>query len=221
MTPVAAGIDWHKRGWVAVILGRSRSPEVLVGNELTALVARAPDANAIGVDMPIGVPAVERATDAMAREYVGRRRNSVFMTPPKAALSAASYAEANAIAPAITGKKISQQAWALRHNIAVVEALAATDSRVIEVHPEVSFRKMAGEEVPYAKATWNGQNLRRRWLAEAGVVLPDHLGEGGDVPVPDVLDAAAAAWSAMRYATRVASSFPEGASRGQPEVIWY
>jgi hypothetical protein len=51
--------------------------------------------------------------------------------------------------------------------------------------------------------------------------LADHLVEGGDVPVADVLDAAAAAWSARRYARHEERALPEGAIRGQNEVIWY
>jgi predicted RNase H-like nuclease len=218
---VAAGIDWHKRGWVAVVLGRSSSPCVLVGADLRALIDRLDDAHRIGIDMPIGVPDVERAADSLARRYVGCRRNSVFMTPPRKALAASSYPEANVIAPTISGKKISQQAWALRKNIAVVEGVVAGNSRVIEVHPEVSFRAMAGEELTYSKATWNGQNLRRRLLEREGISLPDRLDEGGDVPAADVLDAAAAAWSALRCATGDAGSFPPGAAAGQREVIWY
>jgi predicted RNase H-like nuclease len=47
------------------------------------------------------------------------------------------------------------------------------------------------------------------------------LGAAGDVPVADVLDAAAAAWSARRYAAGEAGSFPPDAPRGAREVIWY
>lgn len=63
------------------------------------------------------------------------------MTPPRPVLEAPTYTAANAIAPEIIGKKISQQAGALRHTIALVETLAAEDRRVIEVHPEVSFAR--------------------------------------------------------------------------------
>ncbi len=80
---------------------------------------------------------------------------------------------------------------------------------------------MNGAEVEYSKGSWNGQVLRRNWLAAAGITLPDLLKEGGDVPAADVLDAAAAAWSSMRYARQDAGSFPEGAAPGQREVIWY
>lgn len=218
---VSLGVDWCARGWVGVVLGSPGTAVVLVDRSLEALLARVPDAACVGVDMPIGSPAVERRADAMARAYVGRRRSSVFMTPPREVLAAATYAEANAVAPAITGKKISRQAWALRENISVVAAVAARDPRVIEVHPEVSFRAMAGAELEHAKGTWNGQAIRRRCLAREGVVLPDLLAEAGDVPVADVLDAAAAAWSAGRYAHGHARSLPPGARRGQRQVIWY
>ena len=124
-------------------------------------------------------------------------------------LAAATYAEANAeanaVAPAITGKKISRQAWALRENIVLVDAVAARDGRVVEVHPEVSFRAMAGAEREHAKGTWNGQAIRRACLAREGVVLPDRLDKAGHVPVADVLDAAAA-WSARRYSALPATS---------------
>jgi predicted RNase H-like nuclease len=216
------GVDWSKQGWVAVALSGRDEPQVSVWRDLAELLSRRPDAICIAVDMPIGLPEVRRKADELAREYVGARRNSVFITPPKKVLKAPSYLEANLIASnAEGGKKISQQAWALRVNIAVVEKLAATDQRIIEVHPEVSFRCMLGGEVPHPKNSWNGQALRREALAKEGIVLPDQLGDAGKVPVADVLDAAAAAWSARRYAAGEAYSLPPNARNGAREVIWY
>ncbi len=222
MDDVVAGIDWHKRGWVAVVLREPCVADVFVDTDLGGLVERLAEVVCIGVDMPIGLPDCERAADSLAREYVGPRWNSVFMTPPREVLEAESYFEANEIAPALTGgKKISQQAWALRHNIMRVEAVAAGNPRLIEIHPEVSFREMSGGAVAYPKSSWNGHSLRRRWLADAGIVLPDHLAEGGNVPIADILDAGAAAWTAKRYARGTACSFPANATPGQREVIWY
>jgi predicted RNase H-like nuclease len=151
------------------------------------------------------------------------RRNSVFMTPPAAVLEAASYAEANVIAARVLdGKKISRQAWALQQNIAVVEAVARRDGRIIEVHPEVSFCAMRGREhLAYAKTTWNGQALRRAALATHGIVLPEQLDQAGGVPPADVLDAAAVAWTARRHARGESESLPPGRERGRPGAIWY
>jgi predicted RNase H-like nuclease len=202
-----AGVDRYRRGWVAVGLDPL---EVCVAPLLASLVS---SAVCVGVDMPIGVPdAGEREADRLARQFVGPRWSSVFMTPPRPALEAETYAAANAIARSLNGGKgISQQAWALRHTIFEVEAL--NDPRVIEVHPEVSFREMHGSPLAHAKSSWNGQMLRRRILAGHGIELPDELGEAGAVPVDDVLDAAAVAWSARRYARGEASSLAG--------VIWY
>ncbi len=221
-SPVVLGVDCWKRRWVGVLLGASASPTVLVDPSLEGLVARAPEAACVGIDMPIGLPASTRVADELARRYVGSRRNSVFMTRPRPVLLAGSYAEANALAPTLTGgRKISRQAWALRNTIAAVEAVAANDARLFEVHPEVSFRAMHDADLQYPKTSWNGQELRRRILAEAGIVFPDRLVEGGDVPPADVLDAAAAAWSARRYTAGEVQSFPPAAIHGQREVIWY
>jgi predicted RNase H-like nuclease len=189
---------------------------------LAALVTGFAEAACVGVDMPIGLPERgQRAADAQARAFVGARRSSVFMTPPAAVLAAGSYAEANVLAAERSEKGISQQAWGLRENIGRVAAVAATDPRLIEVHPEVSFAALAGGHMRAAKTTWNGQMDRRAVLARVGIVLPDDLGEAGVVPVADVLDAAAVAWSARRFAAGEARSFPAAASPGDRQVIWY
>ncbi|MFF8937568.1 DUF429 domain-containing protein [Streptomyces paradoxus] len=95
-------------------------------------------------------------------------------------------------------------------------ACRLADERIHEVHPEVSFRALAdGVPLPYATKTWRGQNARRHLLAAAGLTLPDELGEADGIPVDDVLDAAAAAWSAHRIALGVAGRIPE-----VPEVMW-
>jgi predicted RNase H-like nuclease len=202
------------------VLAPDAKPEAIVGADLAGLVARLPEARSVGVDMPIGLPERgARECDRLAKAFVGARRSSVFMTPPRRVLEAGSYAAANEIAPELFGAKISQQAWALRANIAAVEAVA--DDRVIEVHPEVSFRAMAGEPLAFAKTTWNGHALRRRLLGEAGIELPDDLGEAAAVPPVDVLDAAAAAWSARRCARGEAESLPPGAKPSDRQVIWY
>jgi predicted RNase H-like nuclease len=214
------GVDWYRGGWVAVAL--ADSTEVWVDEDLERLIARAPDATCVAIDMPIGLPATERRADVLARKFVGPRWQSVFLTPPRDVLEADTYAAANVIAARVLdGKKISQQAYALRHSIKRVDAVAASDPRVIEVHPEVSFRELVGQPLSFSKTTWNGQALRRRALAAEGIRLPEELEEAGGVPVADVLDAAVAAWSARRYAVGAARPLPPDAKPGQRQVIWY
>jgi predicted RNase H-like nuclease len=219
---VSVGIDWCKRGWVAAVLEDDRDPELRVGANLGKLIEAIPDADCVGVDMPIGLPALaERQCDRCAREFVGKRRNSVFMTPPAEVLRAESYLAANAVARDRLNHGISRQAYALAENIRVVADVAEGDERIIEVHREVSFRAIQGKPLEFAKTTWNGQAIRRSVLAGEGIRLPDVLTAAGDVPVADVLDALAAAWSAQRYARRLAKSLPNGAKPGAREVIWY
>ena len=219
MTAVV-GIDARPRGWVAVGLA-SGDPEVATAAELPVLIARFPDAAVIAVDMPIGLSGAARECDIAARRFVGPRRSSVFMTPAADVLFAASYDEANRRSRERHGAGISRQAYALSANVRVVGDIAEADERLIEVHPEVSFRALVGHFLPYGKATWNGQAIRRQALREAGIELPELLEEAGRVPPADVLDAAVAAWSARRFKAGDAGSLPPGSMPRSRPVIWF
>jgi predicted RNase H-like nuclease len=202
------GVDGYPRGWIAVVLEDGRFARARRLESLRAVALFAPDAHVVAVDIPIGAPDVPpRPADVEAVLFVGPRRASVFATPPRAALSADSYATANELCRSRGWKGISQQAWSLRHKILEAEELADSDRRFIEVHPEVSFRELAGAPLPSPKTSWNGLMLRLRLLAGAGIEFPDELEH--DVPAVDLLDAAIAAWSASRYARGEARPMPE------------
>jgi predicted RNase H-like nuclease len=82
---------------------------------------------------------------------------------------------------------------------------------------------MAVQDLP-SKKSWSGMAIRRLVLADSGVVVPDDLGDAGRVPVDDVLDAAAAAWSAQRFAAADAISLPHPPELGLGDrqvAIWY
>jgi predicted RNase H-like nuclease len=170
---------------------------------------------AIGIDIPIGLPVgATRQADVLARRLLGRRRPSVFLTPPRSVLLADTYREARRISTHEFGRGVSAQAYALRKKILEVEGSLAGDQLIREVHPEMAFRAMAGEPLEHPKRTWNGQMVRRSLLADHGIALPDTLDVAGSVAVDDVLDAAAVAWSARRIAMGVAESVPD-----PPELI--
>ena len=62
----------------------------------------------------------------------------------------------------------------------------------------------------------------QRDLATAGLRLPDTItGLAGRVPVDDVLDAAAASWSAERWAADRAQALPERVDAPADQTIWY
>ena len=213
---LVAGVDGYRKGWVAVALDPSGDVQVSTHPSFSEVLAS--QARVIAVDIPIDPPGLGvRQADAGARAFVGgSRASSVFSTPPREALQARTFGEANEIARTITGKGISQQAFALAKKILEVHALADVDERVIEMHPEVSFRELAGEPVLESKHTAGGLARRRELLEAAGIVLP---GAVPGVPEADLLDAAAGAWTAARYAAGSAQALPadHGARLG---AIW-
>ena len=217
------GADVWKRGWVTVEVTGGRVTGVVSFDSFADLITHHAGAVAIGVDIPIGLPTEPpRQADVLARRFVGPRASSVFNTPPRDVLEAPSYQEALHISRTRYGAGISAQSFALRHRIFEVEAARQGDDRLIEVHPEVSFCALAGGPLDYSKKTWNGQMLRRQLLATAGLRLPDTISGPADrVPVDDVLDAAAAAWSAARWAADRAQALPERVDEPADQTIWY
>ncbi len=220
------GLDAYRKGWVAVVLADGRFDGARVFASAPEAVAAFPEAAAVAVDIPIGLPVdAVRAADVLARRFVGRRASSVFTTPPRAVFAAATYADARRIAVESWVQGVSSQAYRLGAKVLEVEALARADGRIHEVHPEVSFCALAGRPLTHYKKTWNGQMERRRLLAEAGIEVPDALaGDVGRVPPDDILDAAVAAWSAHRIARGEASSLPdppEVSRTGYPMAMGY
>jgi predicted RNase H-like nuclease len=89
-----------------------------------------------------------RRADTAARAFMSGAASTVFMTPPQEVLEVAFR----------PGRSVSAQANALGERILRVTELAASDRRLREVHPEVSFRAMNG-----------GQPLRYRKKSAGGV----------------------------------------------------
>ncbi|WP_265521610.1 DUF429 domain-containing protein [Oerskovia flava] len=230
------GADACPGGWVGVRLveaGDGASPvdvDAFHAATIAELVEAAtpPDGElaVVGIDIPVGLPdASVRAADVEVRRLLGPRRSSVFMTPTRAALGEPTHALASATNVMRTGLGISQQAYHLRTKIFDVDGWVRGDDRprVVEVHPELSFRLMAGAPLEAAKKTWAGQVWRRDLLTAADVELPRDLGGLGRAAPDDVLDAAAAAWSALRVARGEAVSHPDEPERfsdGWPAAIW-
>ena len=194
------GADGCRGGWV--VASRHR---VEVLDCLHDVVADA-TVDVAGVDMPIGLPRDwGREADRQARQLLGwPRASSVFPTPPRSLLTATTYATANQRSWSELGRGLTRQTYHLFERIKEVDCLvrAATDiaavpgDRLIEVHPECSFRVMAGEALP-SKHTADGIARRRALLLPRfGPVIDDRpMGAAAD----DVLDAYAVLWSAERF----------------------
>jgi predicted RNase H-like nuclease len=135
---------------------------------------------------------------------------------------ATTYSEAAALSLELRGLGISRQMYALRNKLLEVNRLRPMP-HLIEVHPEVSFRAMTGADLA-PKSTWNGLMARRRLLERAGIRIPSRLPAVSLSRPDDVLDAAAAAWSAQRFAQGIAGRLPaepEAGHDGRDIAIWY
>lgn len=147
--------------------------------------------------------------------FAPRLGSCVFTAAVREAYLAPTHAEATAVSAARTGKGLSQQAWRLGPKVLEVEGwIRATGRRVVEVHPELSFSRMAGAAVLASKKSWEGYERRRALLHAEGIGPPRDHGAGAQAAPDDVLDAEAAAWTARRYAEGRATSLPD-----PPEVV--
>ncbi len=220
------GVDACKDGWVAIELHDGVFSTAHIGASLPALLAEHSDIDVVGLDMPLGlVETGWRQADIAAAGALGAARSTVFRIPPQSVWLEEDHESAVRRCRELTGQGLSRQTWGLRNKL--LEANAYREHgrpRLHEIHPEVSFRAMAqGRIVFSSKKTWRGQMQRRDLLQEAGIGVPAELGEAGRAGPDDVLDAAAAAWTAHRIATDQATSYPdppEECAAGGTIAIW-
>jgi predicted RNase H-like nuclease len=208
-----AGLDGCKGGWVMFRLnGVSDASElphhdtsVEIVRDIADLLDDQPDGFAcLAIDIPIGLVERPRRCDTEARRLLGKpRSSSVFPAPCRASLSPGTYEHCSEINERETTKRLTKQAWGIVPKIKQVDDAIRSGgrTRVFEVHPEVSFWRMNGKRsMPWAKKTPEGMAERTKLLTRAFPQIESHLehrhrGVGKD----DLLDAAAAAWSALRY----------------------
>ena len=222
---LVAGIDVWRKQWVAVVLCDGRYEEAFVEAKLGRVLEALAGTASIGIDVPLGVTSgtTRRTADSEARKFVGPRRSSVFPTYPREVYEAPDYDAAREMCRNLTGGSISQQAYALKERLLELEGVAKGRLGVFEVHPEVSFHEMAKRDLSWAKTSWNGLNERMQLLRDQGIKIATKIDEIGNAGSEDLLDAAAAAWSANRIANGTASSLPAPPqeANGRQIAIWY
>ena len=236
---LVAGVDGVPDGWVMAVTGAAGgSPvEFSVWHTLADLwsEATARRVRVVAIDMPVGLPGDERReADLVAHRQLGARRSSLFWTPPLCVLDAARHAEANRRSWEETGRGISVQAFNLVPKIRELRDTLAPDDfvpearpRAAEVHPESSFVRLAGEPMSVSKRRPAGEQERLDVLAE---VFPNIAEAAVSAPPPgpprpgldDLLDAAAAAWTARRIIAGEAECLGAGEhdETGYPMHIW-
>jgi predicted RNase H-like nuclease len=218
-------VDGWRGRWVGALLS-GRHVTLLALTDAAAVLA-VPDAEVIGIDMPIGLSEDgARRCDVEARARLGRAGSSVFPTPVRAVLATDDYAEARTLSRAATLPPRAPSAQAFRLVPAIRDLDDAVgeppDARVHEVHPELGFRTL-DRRVGDAKVTARGLVQRLTALRSVMDVEAALAEAPARVPAVDALDACVAAWSARRIAEGVAESVGEDErdSRGRPMRIWW
>lgn len=223
------GIDGCKEGWVGVLLSdEGHFHDIATTTTLEEMMAFFPTATVAGVDMPLHLAdAATRPADTWARKLLGARRGrSVFPAPPRFVISpdwiGRPPGKVSDESRRRHGCGIPRQSLALRLKIAEVNQAFDDGLPVIEVHPEVSFATMNdGCPLPFRKKSWGGMRERLALLRDAGIRLPDALPDPvAHLASDDIIDAAAAAWSAHRHAQGTATPLPSSPDSPRTPVIW-
>jgi len=224
-----AGVDGCRAGWIAFkVEVRSLATSVDVVDLPELLRNRPTDLACIGIDIPIGLLECSRACDKAARKLLGQPRGtSVFAAPCRATLSATTHAAASQINRDKTGRGLSQQAFGIIPKIKQVDDAITRECQhwAFEVHPEVCFWALNNRRpMTHNKKTMEGAAERITLLRRAFPQIEKHLASRPPlVGADDLLDAAAAAWTALRWHDNEAESvcLPERDQRSLATTIWY
>lgn len=221
---LVAGADGCPAGWISIArnvsTGELRSDCFGTAGEMI----RQRDApRVLGIDVPIGLTQRgKRSCDVEARRKLGRpRSSSVFPPPVRGVLAELSpnttREQASELHRRIDGRGIGAQAWGIVRKIEEVDDVLASradlQSRVREVHPEVSFCVWAGRPMRFRKKNRMGRDERRS-------LIDDHFGREAfgsvraeyrakEVGDDDILDAFAVLWTAERVFRGQHGTLPE------------
>lgn len=228
MTHVA-GVDGCRSGWIAFTVESPSNKTTVELVDLSSLLRNRPaDLTCIAIDIPIGMLDGSRACDKAARKLLRQpRATSVFAAPCRASLAEGNHADASAANRRITGKGLSQQAWGIAPKIKQVDDAITADCErwVFEVHPEISFWALnQGTPMRHNKKSEEGMTERLSLLRRVFPDIDGHLSHRpSGVGKDDLLDAAVAAWTALRIHKGEGRTVCEAEcdARGLATTIWY
>ena len=235
-----AGVDGCRAGWLCVMrnLSGTAEPKLVLLRRFTDILSLKSHPSIIAVDMPIGLPETirgpGRAAEQAVRPLLGDRQSSVFSIPARSAVMCNDYREAcqEALRKSEPPRKVSKQAFNIFPKIREIDCLMtpALVRRIFEVHPEVAFWRLNGEQpMALPKKIRNRPNPagldERRGLLQGQGYKPDFLtqappkGAGPD----DLVDAAICAVIAERIYHGKAKPMPDPPAidnRGLSVAIW-
>jgi pyridoxal kinase len=228
-----AGVDGCKSGWVAAHV-EAGEVRFSIHGSFAALVSSYPPDAIIAVDMPIGLPdriiGPGRAAEQAVRRLLGRKVSSVFSMIARPAVEALlDYDDTCdlALKHSVPARKISSQGFNILPKVRELDGVLRADAgllaRVSETHPEVALAVLRGGPILESKKTPLGRNLRRAFLSEQGVHLPNTLPKISGAADDDLIDAAICLVVADRIAAGAAQPHPSPPvvdAHGIPIAIW-
>lgn len=211
------GVDGCKAGWLCFVVDLDNlETDIRILPQFADVIIDFKCAKVIAVDIPIGLAERgARACDLEARKRLGKpRSNSVFTAPIRPILSAKTYEKACLKSLRTDGKKISKQAFGILTKVREVDQITSPGLQncIYEVHPELCFYALnRGKAMQFGKLSASGRSERLKLLSKLYPQLQSYLDQldrkqaGAD----DLLDAAVAAWSAVRIGQKQAVHLPE------------
>jgi predicted RNase H-like nuclease len=217
-----AGADGCPRGWLLVtaapVDGGLELRGVQVVPDFAALLQTTAACAALAVDIPIGLAADgRREADLQARKRLGVPRSaSVFPTPARMLLGAATYAEANRLSWTQLGRGLPAQTYGLFAKLREADACMTPEQQagVTESHPEVCFWALNGDEaMRYSKRTSEGRAERLGLLENVYGPAVRNLTLPRGAAWDDLYDACVLAWTAAHVAAGTAVHLPSEPQR--------
>ncbi|GAB4020409.1 hypothetical protein GCM10028773_26200 [Spirosoma koreense] len=156
-----------------------------------------------------------------------KKRASIFFTPHRAAVYAATYAEANRLNRLHTGKGVSKQTWHICGKIKEANQFRLDHPAypLHEAHPELSFYYLnQRQSLLSKKSTHEGATDRLAIIARYAERYPHVIAttlmmtKRKEVKQDDVIDATILA---IRAGETTLQCVPENRGFGKPDVILY
>lgn len=210
-----AGIDACPGGWIAARAGAGSDVEFSLHADIADCWRSCNAATLMLIDIPIGLGSGRRDCDMLAKALLGRHNSRVFLTPPRVAVEAGSYAEANVLSKAKCGLGISKQCWNILPKVRQVDAFLAQNPAargvLRECHPEVCLAALNAQDAepcPIAenKKSDEGAEIRMALIASHLAGAPAALRAAltafpkASVARDDLIDALAALVTALGIA---------------------
>jgi predicted RNase H-like nuclease len=212
---LVAGVEPCPGGWLVVsarltgVTAFPQAPEVFA--KFGDIVDYRPSFDVLAVHAPLSFPTKDmrggRTCDREARKLLGFPHSGAIVSPPSRELLA-SPTKTKVAAARLSPVAAARLKWFAQ----VAEEMAPYRQRqVFEVHPELSFYQLNGDQpMAYSKYDERGVKERRDLLAAKLAGIEDVLdSELPGVTIQHLLDATADLWTSRRIAARAVDRLPE------------